>query len=361
MTQTVLTRIDNTLNLLEDHLSEPHHKPLQTKAYDRPRFETKAEPLDGDFRHYLVTGERSFTQKGLTSQTAGGAAVPPEFMSRLHESTFKHTPMRRVSRVCEITGESLELITSHGEGGCGWSNELDLSVETEMPTLNRLTIPLNTLYAKPRISQRLLDESFMNVEDWVMDKIAADMSSIENKAFTQGDGAGKPKGFLNHAKKARGAGDTDRVECFETGTEGAIIDADVLINMITALKPLYLHGAVWMMPRSTLAAIRQLKESTTGQYIWQPGLTNAMGDTLLGYPIVLNDDMPTLEPSKASYSLAFGNFYQGYQIIERPEVHILRDPYSAKPYVEFYITKRVGGSVVCPDAIKFLHFGEGGL
>ena len=356
MTDNLMERIDRTLTLIEHQVTEPRAT-MQTKAFDRPLMETAMGESTKDFRSYLVTGDRQFIQKGLTSQSSSGTIIPPEFMERLSETIAATNAMRRVSRVTQITGDSLELIVSSGEAACGWTNESEPGDETELPPLKRLGIGLHTLYARPRVSQRLLDDQMLNIEEWVVDRIAADMGAIENKAFTLGDGTGKPKGFLNHPLSTDSS-PHEGIECFGTGTEGAIIDADVLINMVTSLKPEYIHGAVWMMPRTTLAAIRQIKESTTGQYIWQPGLNTQIGDSLLGYPIVINDDMPALEPSKTSISLAFGNFYQGYQIIERGDINILHDPYSAKPYVEFYVTKRVGGMVINPEAIKLLKFGE---
>ena len=130
--------------------------------------------------------------------------------------------------------------------------------------------------------------------------------------------------------------------------------SDILIDVVHALNPRYRQGASFVMNASTLAEVRKFKDAD-GNFIWRPGLVEGQADTLLGYPVVESEDMPDIAAD--SLSVAFGNFERGYTIVERTGTRVLRDPYSNKPYVNFYATRRVGGAVVNSDAIKLLKFG----
>ncbi|MDC0349146.1 phage major capsid protein [Alphaproteobacteria bacterium] len=225
-----------------------------------------------------------------------------------------------------------------------------------MNILSKIRISLQELYAKPKATQKLLDDGAINIEDWLVSKVTEKMVRIENEAFISGDGEGKPTGFLHY--QTEDVASFGRLQHHKTGANGGFggIGANILFDMVASLKTEYLSDAVWVMSRSAEAAVRKLKERGTGQYLWQPALGDRLLPVLMGHPVHVMDEMPALVFGEASSSIAFGSFKDGYQIVEKPQLNVLRDPYSAKPYVEFYITKRVGGDVIDFDAIKILKF-----
>ena len=205
----------------------------------------------------------------------------------------------------------------------------------------RIKIDLHELYAKPKITQKILDDAAINVEDWIVDKVSQKMKRIEDQAFILGDGEGKPRGFLTYETGATPR--FGRLQHIKTGEDGGFGEegAAPLFAMVDSLKTEYLSQAVWIMSRSALSAIRQIKDPATGHYLWQPSLSEHGPSTLMGYPVHVTDAMPSLKKGTASASVAFGHFGEGYQIVERPDISVLRDPYSSKPFVEFV--------PVCPE------------
>jgi HK97 family phage major capsid protein len=180
---------------------------------------------------------------------------------------------------------------------------------------------------------------------------------MENSAFVMGDGVGKPKGFLTYPTVSVGQGEWGVLESVKTGVDGGFASIDVLFDVIESMKPEHLDGAVWYVARSAVTQLRRLK-TQDGLPIWQPSLLMKEPDMLLGYPVVLSDDMPPVREGVASPSIVFANFRRGYQVVDRHDMRLLRDPYSAKPFVEFYATKRVGGDVIDFEAIKVVHFAS---
>jgi HK97 family phage major capsid protein len=217
--------------------------------------------------------------------------------------------------------------------------------------------PSGELYANPAASQAMLDDAAFDVEDWLASEIATEFARAEGSAFVAGSGINRPKGFLAAPNSAQG----DPVRAFgtlqylATGTAGGLGTnaADKLIDLVQTLRPPYRQGAVFVMNSATASTIRKLKTSD-GAFLWQPGLTAGQPDSLLGYPVVEAEDMPDIAVD--SLSIAFGNFRVGYLIAERTETQILRDPFTNKPFVHFYATKRVGGQVANSEAIKLLKF-----
>jgi HK97 family phage major capsid protein len=229
--------------------------------------------------------------------------------------------------------------------------------ETATPTFIEVAPPFGELYANPAASQAMLDDAAFDVEAWLAQEIATEFARAEGSAFVGGNGVNRPKGFLSNPTSAQG----DHLRAFgtiqylatgEVGGFGAG-PSDKLIDLVQSLRPPYRQGAAFVMNSATASAIRKFK-TADGAFVWQPGLTGGQPDTLLGYPVVEAEDMPDIAAN--SLSIAFGNFRSGYLIAERTETQILRDPYSNKPFVHFYATKRVGGMVSNSEAIKLLKF-----
>ena len=235
--------------------------------------------------------------------------------------------------------------------------ETALRPETDAPVLSELKFDAMELYAMPAATSALLDDTAVDVDEWLADEIEAVFAEQETKAFVAGTGNGQPKGFTDYTTVAESSWSWGNLGYIATGAAGAFPATgafDKLIDLVYTLKAGYRQNATFVMSRSTQAAVRKMKD-TEGQYIWAPPSVPGTRATLLNFPVVEAEDMP--EIGTDSLSIAFGDFRRGYLIVDRQGLRILRDPYSAKPYVLFYTTKRVGGGVQDFDAIKFLKFG----
>lgn len=288
------------------------------------------------------------------SDPDGGYFVEPDTSGRIVTKIFETSPMRQVANVMTIGTNALEGIYDLDESDAGWVGETQSRPETGTPKIAAWSIPVHEMYAEPRITQKLLDDSMVNVEAWLADKVSTKFARKENAAFVNGDGVGKPRGFLTYASGTTLPGTIQQRNTgvsggFATGSAGA----DILISTIYGLKQGYRSGSNWFMPRSATAEVRKLKASD-GSYLWQPGIMAGQPATLLGYSVIEFEDMPDIAAD--SLSIAFGDMNEAYQIVDRVGVRVLRDPYTAKPYIKFYTTKRVGGDVLNFEAIKIIKF-----
>ncbi|MEJ0062401.1 MAG: phage major capsid protein [Alphaproteobacteria bacterium] len=362
-----LSRLDSGMTKLQDEVSQ-----VKT-AMRRPALGGSQGKIDDGadgeykqgFMRYITKGVEqdmaSLQTKDLNviSDPAGGYMVPAEMSDRIVKRQFDTTPMRSLATVMSVTSEAIEMLRDTNEPDAVWASELAARSDTAEGTLGRIRIPAHELYAQPRATQKLLDDAVINVEDWLVNKVADKFARRESNAFVVGDGVTQPRGFASYATAA--TGDNSRswgvLEHVITGADGAFPasnPADLLITLMHKLRVGYMPGAVWLMPRSVAEQIRRFKENSTSAYIWQPGLQAGTPAMLLGFPIILAEDMPA--PAASSLSVAFGNFAEGYTIVDRMGIRILRDPYTAAPFVRFRCNKRVGGDVTNFEAIKFLRF-----
>jgi len=280
----------------------------------------------------------------------GGYAVPEELDRSILMLLRKATPMRAVAGQITVGTPDYKKLVSLGGAGSGWVGETDARAETNTPTLAQISPFMGEIYAEPRATQQSLDDVFFNVEQWLSDEVAMEFAEKENAAFVSGDGTKKPKGILAYPNAAT----ADGVRAFGTlqfvnSGAAAAITPDGLVNLIYSLRRGHRLNASWMFNGMTHAAIRKLKDSD-GNYLWAPGLQASEPDRLLGYGIVENDNMPDVAAN--ALPIAFGDFRRGYLIVDRIGTRILRDPYTAKPFVKFYTTKRVGGMLQDSEAIK---------
>lgn len=354
-----LQSIDQTLSVLEKNVKAKNSAAHLMKA--RPVLEQKSDLMEYSRKvlENFMRGNADETKglSGLPDQM-GRFLLPHPVIQRVELQLHNLSPVRQVARISSVNGEGADLILDHAHSSCGWTTEAEAGSETDVQDLKRMHIGLHTMYARPRVSQRLLSDSLINLEEWLIEKISNQMARFENAAFTLGDGIQKPKGFLSYGSGVAGKRRENEFEHILTGEDGGIGSSDVLIDAVGQLDTPYHGHAVWMMPRGVLSMIRRLKDQN-GQFLWQPSLAASIPSTLLGYPIVLNDDMPVLNAGKASKSIVFGSFYDAYQIVEHTDISVLRDPYSVKPFVEFYATKRLGGDVINFDALKVIHSMKG--
>lgn len=297
----------------------------------------------------------AYLRKGIESKALstdsdedGGFLVNPEMSSEIVKKIFESTPMRELASVQVIGSDSLEILEDLDEVGSGWVGEIAARTETTSPTLKKVMIPVHELYAKPKATQRFLDDASVNVEQWLGAKVAEKFARDEATAFVSGNGVNKPKGILAYAD-----GSTFGTVQRQRTANATALDGNDFIAIQSLLKEAYQGNATWLINRLIIGEVRKLKDATSGQYIWQPGLTVGQPGTLLGRPVRMANDLASSLAIDNNIGL-YGDFRQGYQIVDRIGIRVLRDPYSAKPYVEFYTTKRVGGGVKNFEAIKVL-------
>jgi HK97 family phage major capsid protein len=311
------------------------------------------------FQTYMRKGDQALSSDEIKALSVGtdpdgGYVVNPDLSGRIVMKVFETSPMRAYASVQVISTDALEGLFDLNEASSGWVGETDTRTETNTPALGKWRIPTHELYAKPTATQKLLDDAEINMEAWLAGKVAEKFARDEATAFVTGSGIGRPRGFLTYASGTTLPGTIER---FNTGVNGAFAAApnggDVLINALYGLKAQYRANATWFMNRATTTLVRKLKDQD-GAYLWSPGIAAGQPATLLGYPVAAFEDMPS--PATDSLSIAVGDMREAYQIVDRIGIRTLRDPFSSKPYVEFYTTKRVGGDVVNFEAIKLIEF-----
>jgi HK97 family phage major capsid protein len=313
--------------------------------------------VDDYLRKGLETGVELKALAG-TSDAAGGYAVPEELDARIDGTLTAISPIRAIANVVKVGSAGYRKLVTTGGTPSGWVSEVAGRPETETPLFREIAPPSGELYANPAASQAMLDDAAFDVEGWLTGEIATEFARAEGAAFVLGSGIDRPKGFLTAPISmsfdgVRPFGTLQYVTSGAAGGFAATAPQDRLVDLVQALRPPYRQGAVFVMNSATAARIRKFKTSD-GAFLWQPGLVAGQPDTLLGYPVVEAEDMPDVAAD--SLSIAFGNFKAGYLIAERTETQILRDPYTHKPFVHFYATKRIGGQVANSEAIKLMKF-----
>lgn len=283
----------------------------------------------------------------VSSDPDGGYLVTPTVSERIVQTVFETSPIRNLASIEVISSDALEIIEDKDEAVAGWTTETASISNTDTPEIAKKTIPVHELYAQPKATQKLIDDSSIDIEAWLAAKVSDIFVRKENTAFISGNGVGKPRGILSYD-----AGTSwGQIEQVDSGSAGAVT-ADKLLELYYSLKEAYAIRANFLMNRATVEAVRKLKDATNEQYLWQPGLAAGAPDTLLGVPVSQAADMPV--PATDSLSIAVADFASAYQIVDRTGIRVLRDPFTEKPFVKFYSTKRVGGDVVNFEAIKIM-------
>ena len=315
------------------------------------------------FHAYMRSGDdralRALDTKAMSygSGQDGGYLVPDETEAAIGKRLAALSPIRGIASVRQVSGAVLKKPFALSGPAVGWVGETAARPETTSATLAELQFPTMEIYAMPAATASLLDDSAVDLDDWITGEIETAFAEQEGVAFVAGDGINKPRGFLDYDQVGESGWVWGKLGYVATGVDGALpaSDAsDVLIDTIYALKAGYRQNAGWVMNRKTQAAIRKLKDAD-GNYLWQPPASPGSRAMLMGFPLVEAEDMPDIASNATA--IAFGDFGRGYLVVDRTGVRVLRDPYSAKPYVLFYTTKRVGGGVQDFDAIKLLKFG----
>lgn len=299
-------------------------------------------------------GLAELQQKALqtTVEADGGYAVPEELDRTILELLRNESPMRQVCGQITVSTPDYKKLVNLGGAGSGWVGETAARPATGTPTLAQIAAVMGEIYANPQATQTSLDDMFFNAEAWLQSEVAAEFAEQEGNAFLLGNGTNKPKGLLAYtmaltADDVRAFGQIQNVKSGSAGD----FDADDLIKLVYTLRKGYRAGATWMLPNMTLFKVRTMKDSQ-GNYLWRPGIEAGQPSSLLGYGVTENEDMPAVAAD--AHSVLFGDFKRAYTIVDRIGTRVLRDPYTNKPNVGFYTTKRVGGMLTDSNAVKVL-------
>lgn len=305
-----------------------------------------------------VIDDNEIKALSIGSDPDGGYTVHPDMNGRIVKRVFDTSPMRAYASIQVISTDALEGIHDTDEASAGWVSETGSRASTNTPQITKWRIPVHEVYANAPATQQLLDDSEVNIEAWLSDKVADKFARMEATAFVSGNGVGRPRGFTTYSDwTTAGTFEVGAIEQFDTGVNGDFAadpnGGDALLDALYGLKQFYRNNATWFANRSTFKEVRKLKDSN-GAYIWTPGIAAGQPASLLGYPVAVFEDMPDM--ATGSLSMAVGDMRSAYQIVDRMGIRTLRDPYTNKPYVQFYSTKRVGGDVVDFDALKIVNF-----
>ncbi len=352
--ETKLQQTEERMTMLDRKMTTPARMPLGG-AVDAGAPHQKA------FNAYLRNGDddalRGLELEGKSLSTAvnsdGGYLVDPQTSETVQSVLNATASIRAIASVVTVEATSYDVLIDHTDVGAGWATETDPAAETDTPQIDRITISLNELSALPKASQRLLDDSAFDIEGWLAGRIADKFARAEAAAFINGDGVDKPRGFLDHTTVDNASWAWDSIGYVPTGVDGDVT-GDAIVDLVYALGAQYRANGSFVMNSKTAGLVRKLKDGD-GRFLWSDGLAAGEPAQLMGYPVLVAEDMP--DAGTDSFSIAFGDFNAGYSIAERPDLRILRDPFSAKPHVLFYATKRVGGDVSDFAAIKLLKFG----
>jgi HK97 family phage major capsid protein len=357
-----LERQDDEVRELREEMSALKARmDAQAIAGARPALSGAAGQKSPFVENYLRKGmEAGVELKAMvgTSDAAGGYAVPEEIDAQIDRALAAISPIRAIANVVKVGSSGYRKLVTTGGTPSGWVSETAGRPETDTPVFAEIAPPFGELYANPAASQAMLDDAAFDVESWLASEIATEFARAEGAAFVRGTGIDQPKGFLSAptSMSLDGVRAFGALQYVTSGAAGGFVaddPQDRLIDLVQALRPPYRQGAVFVMNSATAARIRKFK-TADGAFVWQPGLVAGQPDTLLGYPVVEAEDMPDVAAD--SLSIAFGNFKAGYLIAERTETQILRDPFTHKPFVHFYATKRIGGQVSNSEAIKLMKF-----
>ncbi|UWR21045.1 phage major capsid protein [Sulfitobacter sp. S190] len=318
-------------------------------------------PHQKAFNAYVRTGDddglRGLELEGKAMSTAvnsdGGYLVDPQTSQTVQSVLSTTASIRAIATVVNVEATSYDVLVDHTDVGAGWASETGSVAESDTPQIDRITVPLHELSALPKASQRLLDDAAFDIEAWLAGRIADKFARAEANAFVAGDGIDKPKGFLTHATVDNDVWAWGNLGYVPTDVAGEVT-GEAIVDVVYALGAQYRANGSFVMNSKTAGQVRKLKDAD-GRFLWSDGLAAGEPARLMGYPVLIAEDMP--DPAADSLSIAFGDFAAGYTIAERPDLRILRDPFSAKPHVLFYATKRVGGDVSDFAAIKLLKFG----
>ncbi len=306
---------------------------------------------DSHFEKYMRLGDRFLDDNEtkamlVGSDPDGGYLVTPAMSSMIISRMFEIDPIRSLAASETISTDAIEWLVDYDEAGVAWESETVSTTETTTPNISKKRIVVHPLGARPKVTNQLLEDASINIENWLSNKVSERFARFESAAFVTGDGIGKPRGFLTYADGSDG--DNTAIERVNMGAAAALT-ADGFIDVKYHMLEQYLNRGTWLARRSTVAAATKLKTGD-GDYIWKPGLASDSQSTILGLPVRMSPTVPAV--AAAALAVVLADWKEAYMVVDRLGITVLRDPYTAKPYVELYFRKRVGGDVINTQAIK---------
>ena len=354
---TKIADLKAQLEALQTEVARAEFKGGGVTAIDK----VKAEHKVAFEKWFRQGGEAQFAavkqlqiQAGLStlSDPDGGYVItPPEFDQTIDRVAMTMSAMRRLATVRTIGTDTYKKLVNQGGATSGWVAEKQSRTETDTPVLREIAINMKEIYAEPGTTQIALDDAYMDLVAWLADEVSVDFTEEEGSALIGGNGIEKPHGIAAYPMIADASYAWGKVGFKTSGHATLINNADKLMDVTLALKPIYLNGASWLMNRATAGVIRQLKNGN-GDYLWRPGLEAGAPNVLFGYPVDLDDNVANIGAN--TYPCFFANFKRAYLILDRMGIRILRDPYTSKGNVLFYVTRRVGAGLVMFESIKAL-------
>jgi HK97 family phage major capsid protein len=332
--------LENKLNNLEVVMDRPSLAENGTASL---------QSKDLNFENFIRKGEieQNYTTKSMNHMESedGGYLIEPEIYNKIIEQMAEISPIRKLASIDKISSNALELIMEHDKFKCGWVNDIsEMQEETGSPKLSRKKIYVHELFAQPKASQRLIDDALVDVEAWLVRQLKTSFAAAEAESFINGDGNNKPRGLLSYSDE-----EISRLDAVNYNRENKpAISYELLNQMLSSLKDQHQTEASFLMHRETLNQVRNLKDDA-GHLIWQPSLSEKSPGTIFGLPVYTCDQMP--RPKEGADAIILANFAEAYKIVDRRDINIMRDPYTEKPFVKFYSTKRVGGDVVNREAM----------
>ncbi|WP_375327535.1 phage major capsid protein [Candidatus Tisiphia endosymbiont of Nemotelus uliginosus] len=333
----------------DDKLSYIKINKLQERVHNlenfisRPAIEIQQEcEYKNAFSNYIRQGNQSdIIEKSLHGSSAddGGVLLVPTLYNTIISEIHSRSPMRQLASTEMISTNALDIVIEEGAFSSGWVGEVEARNDTTTAKLRQQRIFVHELYAQPKASQTLINDSAIRVDNWLIECLRDSFVKAENDAFINGDGKKKPKGILSK--------DHNKIDKFNMGSS---VSVEGLLDLINLLDADYLANASFLMHRSTLSEIQKLQDNN-GRFIWQPSLSDSLKQTIFGIPVICCSEMMTIKPG--NIAIALGDFRAVYKIVDRSGINIMRDPYTDKPFVKFYAVKRVGGDVINQRAIKF--------
>ena len=353
--------VNAKLQKQDDRMNKLDRKTMITARTALAQTAHQDAPHQKAFAAYLRSGDddglRGLEMEGKAMGTSiaadGGYLVDPQTADTIQSTLSSTASIRAIASVVNVDATSYDVLVDHSEMGAGWAMETSAVSETTTPQIERISIPLHELSALPKASQRLLDDSAFDIEGWLASRIADKFARSEAMAFISGDGIDKPKGMLTYPNVDNDAWTWGSLGYVPSETPGGITRADPIVDLVYALGAEYRANATFVMNSKTAGHIRKLKDND-GRFVWVDGLAMGEPARLMGYRVLIAEDMPDIADDATA--IAFGDFAAGYTVAERPDLRVLRDPFSAKPHVLFYATKRVGGAVSDFAAIKLMKF-----
>ncbi|WP_292226381.1 phage major capsid protein [Mesorhizobium sp.] len=352
VTTEKLERINSSVSELQAVVDQANAKlaAIQVGAGGGAR-ELKDKEYSDAFRAHFRKGDvQASLNKGADSE--GGYLAPVEWDRTITDKLIEVSPMRQIASSQTISTAGFKKLFNLRGTSSGWVGETTARPQTNTPTFGEMTFAPGEIYANPAATQQMLDDAEINLEAWLANEVETEFSYQEGLAFISGNGTNKPYGFLTFVTGGANAA-VNPLGAIEvkTAAAAAAIDSDELIDLIYLLPSAFTQNARWVMNRTTQGVVRKLKDGD-GNYLWQPSYVAGQPATIAGYPVTEMPGMPDIAAS--ALPIAFGDFRRGYLIVDRTGVRVLRDPFTNKPYVMFYTTKRVGGGVQNPETIKVL-------